>query len=62
MIIKDKKYMTSSQFINGKLFSKNIRKVPDVQKFFNFILEQRSNEMNKQVVDFFFENVFSNLN
>ena len=57
LIIKDKKYSDAKKFLNGLKFNKNIRKISDVQIFFNELLKHKDTD-NKDAINCIFSYLF----
>ena len=57
--VLDSKYRNAQEFINGRPLKKNVRKISDVQNFFDVLLELQPD--NSVTIDCVFENIFKNL-
>ena len=60
VIIKDKKYSDAKKFLYGIPFSKNKRKVADVQLFFNELLKHKNGD-NSSAIHCLFNKLFNAL-
>lgn len=60
VIIKDKKYSDAKKFLYGIPFSRNKRKVSDVQLFFNELLKHKEGD-NSSAVNCLFNKLFNAL-
>lgn len=57
LVINDRKYNDAKKFLYGIPLSKNIRKISDVQNFFNQLLMQK-NSSNKEAINCIFRKTF----
>ena len=62
IIIKDKHYRTTKQFLYGVPLKKNIRKISDVQAVLNFLLSsKKEGSSDSQAIDCVFKHAFDML-
>lgn len=62
IIIKDKHYRTTKEFLYGVPLKKNIRKISDVQAVLNFLLNsKKDNGSDSQAIDCIFKHAFNML-
>ena len=57
LVINDRKYNDAKKFLYGIPLSKNIRKISDVQNFFNQLLMQKDSS-NKEAINCIFRKTF----
>jgi len=57
--VLDSKYRNAQEFINGRPLKKNVRKISDVQNFFDVLLTLK--EDNQVIINCVFENMFKNI-
>ena len=58
LVINDRKYNDAKKFLYGKPLSRNIRKISDVQNFFNQLLLQKEGS-NKEAINCIFRKTFN---
>lgn len=58
LVINDRKYNDAKKFLYGKPLSRNIRKICDVQNFFNQLLLQKEGS-NKEAINCIFRKTFN---
>lgn len=51
IVIKDDQYKSTKEFLNGVPGKKNIRKITDIQKVFDFLLKNRNDPFDKNAIN-----------